>query len=130
MSKSDSTLKTTGTNALHALVFESSDIDPTNPLVAQFDLVNTNGTPCGTGTTGSTPCKVTVTIQPGQTLFVTWHLAYAKIGQNASAAGYPANNKCPGTEFISATGVISDTDTGDVLATCTATATGYLKFSK
>jgi hypothetical protein len=125
MSKSDATLVTNGTNALHVLVFQSGDIDPTHPLVAQFNEVNSNGTPCGTGTTGPTACKVTVTIQPGQIIFVTWHLAYAKIGQPAANAGYPANNKCPGTEVISATGIISDTDTGDVLATCTATATGY-----
>ena len=130
MAKSDPTLNTTGTNALHALVFASADIDPTTPLVTQFNLVNTNGTPCATGTTGPTTCKTTVTIQPGETVWVTWHLAYAKIGQNATAAGYPNNNSCPGTELISATGTISDTESAEVLATCTATATGYLKFSK
>lgn len=126
LTMSKSNLNTTGTNALHVMVFQSGDIDPSNPVVADFNLVNTNGTPCGTGGTGPTTCKVNVTIQPGETLFVTWHLAYSKIGQNVSAAG-GTGNKCPGTEVISATGIITDTDTGDLLATCTATATGYLK---
>jgi hypothetical protein len=124
MSKSDDTLVTTGTNALHAAVFQSSDIDPTQPLVSQFNAVNTDGTPCGTGTTGSTTCKSVVTVANGQTIWVTWHLAYAKIGQNISNVSPGA---CPGTEEISATCIVSDTDTTDQLTTCTAQATGYLK---
>jgi len=124
MSKSDDTLVTTGTNALHAAVFQSAAIDPTQPLVSQFDAVNTNGTPCGTGTAGSTTCKSVATVANGQTLWVTWHLAYAKIGQNISNVSPGA---CPGTELISASCDVSDTDTTDLLTTCTASATGYLK---
>ncbi len=124
MSKSDATLKTTGTNALHVAVFESGDLDPANPLVSQFDAVNTNGTPCGTGTTGTTTCKTTVTLGAGQTIWVTWHLAYAKIGKNVSTV---AAGGCPGSELIRATCTVNDSSSGDQLTTCTATASGYLK---
>jgi hypothetical protein len=125
MSKSDDTLVTTGTNALHAFVFESADIDPTQPLVGQFDAVNTNGVPCGTGTTGSTTCKSAVTIHAGETLWVTWHLAYAKIGQSTTSV---TAGLCPvGGDLISATCLVSDSDTSEVLTQCTSQATGYLK---
>jgi hypothetical protein len=127
MAKSDDTLVTTGTNALHAAVFESGEINPASPLVSQFDAVNTDGTPCGTGTTGSTPCKTTVTLGVGQTLWVTWHLAYAKIGLESSTV---APGACPGSELISATCTVSDTTATEQLTTCTAQASGFLKKQK
>lgn len=119
LSKTDSTLSTMGTNSVHAHVFESAQVSLSSPLVSQFDVVNTDGTPCGA--TGST-CKATVTVQPNQILWVTWHLAYAKIGQPSSTVSPGA---CPGTEIISATCTVKDGDTA--LTTCTALASGYLK---
>jgi hypothetical protein len=120
------TLMTKGTNALHAFVFGSGQIDPTQPLVGQFDTVNDDGTPCGTGTANPAICKSVVTVHAGETLWVTWHLAYAKVGQNTTSVTAGA---CPvGGDLIKAGCTVTDSDTGDVLSSeCPASANGFLK---
>jgi hypothetical protein len=105
-------LTNTGANSVHALTFAAGF---TQDLSA-FELVNSDGTPCGP----SGPC--TITVPAGQTLWVTWHVAWAGIG--GSTAGISAS--CPGNQPISAVGTLTDS-LSNVIGTCEADATGYLK---
>ena len=100
-------------NAVHAMVFNSEGfvVDVNN-----WDMVNQDGTPCGP----NGPC--TITVDAGMVLWVTWHLTFQGIG--SPSAGI--SDTCPGNVTISATGTLKDSS-GGTLATCTATATGYLK---
>ena len=63
----------------------------------------------------------TLNLPAGKTLWVTRRLQFSGIG--GSSAGM--TDICQGNVAISATGAPKD-NTGDVIGTCTATATGYL----
>jgi hypothetical protein len=99
--------------AAHAYFFDTAT-GFTNPL-ADWLFVNSSGQKCGP----SGPC--TITVPANNTLFVTWHLAWTGIGQNASVylTGC-ANANAP----ISATGQVVGTNIDD---SCTADAEGYRK---
>jgi hypothetical protein len=117
-------------NPLHVGVFTSAEIDPSNPLKSQFDLVNTDGVPCGTGSGGTSSCKTTVTLDPGDILWVTWHLTYANIGKKTSSL--TLSSACSETLLnddgtINATCTVRDSNDLSLLTTCTAAAQGYLK---
>ncbi len=105
-----------GANAVHAYTFDTSgftqDID-------SFNMVNNDGTPCGP----FGPC--TINVGEGDTLWVTWHLAYKGIGEQKPGAGY----SCPGHEPIGAAARLVDANnTVTVVAGgCSASATGYNK---
>jgi len=113
-----------GANSVHAMTFNSGGFTQN---ASSFDMVNTNGVPCGP----SGPC--TITVAAGDTLWVTWHLQYGPIG--TSANGLPdwgtvcpnptGASACDGQSAISATGTL--TNSSSTLYTCTASACGYLK---
>src|SRR5262245_15131316 len=100
-----SSLNSQGTNAVHALVFDSTGhaTDSSN-----FDVVNQDGTRCGPNTR---PC--TINVPAGKTLWVTWHLQPAGIGGSSR----DMSDICPGNVTISATGKLKDS-TGTVIGTC------------
>ena len=117
-----------GTNAVHAYVFESAALDPADPLVSQFDMVNESGVPCGSGDDNPAVCKSAVTINDGQIIWVTWHLEYSKIGTNANSLDL--GNTCSESVLsndgtIQAALVVKDGAT--ILASCDASAQGNLK---
>ncbi len=56
---------------MHVLIYDSGS------FTANFDDVNNDGTPCGP--TGAT-CKSPITVPKGQTLWLTWHVAYQWLG--------------------------------------------------
>ncbi len=85
----------------------------TDPL-ADWLFVNSSGQPCGP----SGPC--TITVPANDTLFVTWHLAWTGIGQNALGVNVGCANA---NAAISATGTV----TGGLTGSCTADALGYRK---
>src|SRR5262249_6720827 len=105
-------LTNTGANSVHALTFAAGFTQD----LSSFEMVNEDGTPCGP----SGPC--TITVPAGQTLWVTWHVAWAGIG--GSTSGISAT--CPGNQPISAVGTLTDS-LSNVIGTCEADATGYLK---
>jgi hypothetical protein len=77
-----------GANALHAYTFDTSGF--TQDL-ASYLMVNNDGTPCGP----DGPCAINV--GEGETLWVTWHLEYAHVGDIVDAG-----TTCPGSEEINA----------------------------
>ena len=105
-------LTNTGANSVHALTFAAGFTQD----LTSFEMVNENGTPCGP----SGPC--TITVPGGQTLWVTWHVAWAGVG--GSSLGISAS--CPGNQLMSAVGTLTDS-LSNVIGTCEADATGYLK---
>ena len=99
--------------AAHAYFFDTAT-GFTDPL-ADWNFVNSFGQKCGP----SGPC--TITVPANNTLFVTWHLVWTGIGQNAtSILTGCANANAP----ISATGGVIGTNISE---TCTADALGYRK---
>jgi hypothetical protein len=98
--------------AAHAYFFDTAT-GFTDPL-ADWLFVNSSGQPCGP----SGPC--TITVPANDTLFVTWHLAWTGIGQNASLINVGCANA---NAAISATGTVS----GGLTGSCTADALGYRK---
>jgi len=104
-----------GANAVHAYTFGPSGFTQS---VEAFDMVNNDGTPCGP----DGPC--TVHVGAGETLWVTWHLAYEGIGSSHPEAGY----SCPGEEEIEASVHLVNASTYlEVAGACTTNATGYNK---
>jgi hypothetical protein len=110
---SSSGLEPMGKNSVHALTFNSTAFTQD---ASSFDMVNHNGAPCGP----AGPC--TILVHAGDTLWASWHLEYSKTGTPASQI----SNTCPGNAGVSATATLKD-DSGNTLATGTATASGYLK---
>lgn len=110
-----SNLTPMGANSVHAYVFDTAGFSAN---LTSWELVNSNGTPCGP----SGPCTVNVPL--GKTLWVTWHLEYAKIGQPPTGL---SSDCATSTEMVGAACQLSDPDNGTVLAQCQATAKGYLK---
>lgn len=106
-------LTTMGANSVHALTFNATGFTAD---VSAFDMVNTDGTPCGP----QGPC--TVTVNSGDVLWVTWHLQYGGIG--SPSAGI--SNSCPGNQTIFAQLTLTEVG-GSEIGICGATATGYLK---
>jgi hypothetical protein len=107
-----------GANSVHVLIYNGSS------FTASFDDVNTDGTPCGK--TGAT-CKSAITVPAGQTLWLTWHLAYSFIGApaptgllNFASCGTPTAN---GT--ISMSAELKNGDGSVDLPCGPATANGY-----
>jgi hypothetical protein len=106
-----------GTNSVHALIYNS------NQFTANFDDVNTNGTPCGqTGTA----CKSPITVPAGQTFWLTWHVAYQWTG-SPLWPDIPSIGSCPlpsvhGTITMSA--LLQNADQS-VSITCAGSANGY-----
>ncbi len=99
--------------AAHAYFFNTAT-GFTDPL-ADWNFVNSSGQPCGP----SGPCPITV--PANNTLFVTWHLVWSHIGQNALWVNTGcANANAP----ITAKGEVIGTNIDD---TCTADALGYRK---
>ena len=98
--------------AAHAYFFDTAT-GFTDPL-ADWLFVNSSGQPCGP----SGPC--TITVPANDTLFVTWHLAWTGIGQNALSVNVGCANA---NAAISATGTV----TGGLTGSCTADALGYRK---
>ncbi len=121
-----------GANSIHAFTFNSTGFTQN---LTNFDMVNTLGQPCGQ----NGPC--TITVNSGDTLWVTWHLAYQWIGSVASTLNLPSfgilcpagstSATCSGYGAISATGSVYagnlSSPSGTPLNTCTASACGYLK---
>ena len=105
-----------GANAVHAYTFDTSGF--TQSLEA-FDMVNNDGTPCGP----NGPC--TIWVGEDETLWVTWHLAYAGVGLSKPAAG----TSCPGSEDIGAAVILVDPSDSltEIAGECSASATGYNK---
>jgi hypothetical protein len=104
-----------GANAVHAYTFGPSGFTQS---VEAFDMVNNDGTPCGP----DGPC--TVHVGAGETLWVTWHLAYDGVGSSHPEAGY----SCPGEEEIEASVHLVNASTyQEVAGACTTNATGYNK---
>lgn len=119
-----------GTNAVHAEIFASGAVDITTPLLSQFDMVNNDGIPCGAALTNPTVCKTDVTVEDGQTLWVTWHLAYENIGQRTTSLSLinacdEALHNDDGT--IRASCAVKDSGSGALLTSCDTSAQGYLK---
>ena len=99
--------------AAHAYFFDTAT-GFTDPL-ADWNFVNSSGVKCGP----NGPC--TLTVPANNTLFVTWHLVWTGIGQNALGVNTGcANANAP----ISATGGVIGTNISE---TCTADALGYRK---
>ena len=108
-----------GANSVHYLVY-----DQTQFTQNVFDNVNANGTPCGP--TGSTCTSVSV--PDGQTLWLTWHVAYQYLG-GTLWTDIPLLGACPapslhGTISMGATVTNSDPNF-PVSFQCTGTANGY-----
>ncbi len=105
-----------GANALHAYTFDTSGFTQD---VDSFNMVNNDGTPCGP----AGPC--TINVGEGETLWVTWHLAYGWIGSVKPGAG----DSCPGSEPIGAAASLVDaSNTATVVAgACSASAAGNNK---
>lgn len=106
-----------GTNSLHILIYDSTH------FTASFDDVNTNGTPCGQV---GTVCKAPITVPNGQTLWLTWHVAYSLLG-SVAPGDLPYFTSCP-LATLSGDNTISmqATLTGDLTLNCGAvTASGY-----
>lgn len=106
-----------GANSVHALIYNS------NQFTANFDDVNTNGTPCGQ--TGAA-CKSPITVPAGQTLWLTWHVAYQWTG-SPLWPDIPSIGSCPlpsihGTITMSA--LLKNADQS-VSITCAGSANGY-----
>ncbi len=108
-----------GTNSVHVLVYDASQ------FTANFDDVNTTGIPCGqTGTV----CKAPIVVPAGQTIWLTWHVAYQWIGSSLWP-DIPATLSCPlpslhGTITMSA---LLQNDDQSVSITCGTNANGYSK---
>ncbi len=96
-----------GANAVHAYTFDTSGF--TQNLDA-FEIVNHDGTPCGP----SGPC--TINVGKGQTLWVTWHLAYSGIGLPKPGATYLCETA---DEVI---GAVANTN---IAGACSTSAKGY-----
>lgn len=113
-----SNLNNKGANSVHALTFNSSGFTQDE---SAFDMVNEDGTPCGP--TG--PC--TIFVDAGETLWVTWHAEYAKIGTLASQTNLNStcSDTCSDDAKILATGTLSDSN--GTIGSCTASACAYLK---
>ena len=99
--------------AAHAYFFDTAT-GFTDPL-ADWNFVNSSGQKCGP----SGPCIITV--PANNTLFVTWHLVWTGIGQNAS--GYSTGCATANAD-IQATGQVVGTNINE---SCTTDAKGYLK---
>ena len=108
-----------GTNSVHVLIYDSTHV------TANFDDVNTNGVPCGS--TG-TVCKSTITVPNGQTLWLTWHVAYKFVGQPAPSD--LLNLSCPASPGVADATITMNATLTDVLGlnnlNCgPVTASGY-----
>jgi hypothetical protein len=106
-----------GANSVHVLVYNA------NQFTASFDDVNTNGIPCGQS---GTACKSPIAVPAGQTLWLTWHVAYQWAGSPlwpdiASLAACPAQS-LHGTIGMNA---LLENAEGTVSLACGGTATGY-----
>ncbi len=99
--------------AAHAYFFDTAT-GFTDPL-ADWNFVNSSGQKCGS----SGPC--TITVPANNTLFVTWHLVWTGIGQNASGYSTGCANA---TADIQATGQVVGTNINE---SCTTDAKGYRK---
>jgi len=115
-------LEPKGANAVHAYTFGPSGFTQNTEA---FDMVNNDGEPCGP----YGPC--TVHVGEGETLWVTWHLAYSGVGSEHPDAGdtcQEATEEQDAGEEIAAEVRLENAKTGaEVAGTCTATATGYNK---
>jgi hypothetical protein len=106
-----------GANAVHAYTFDTSGFTQN---VDAFNMVNANGTPCGP----AGPC--TINVGQGETLWVTWHLAYSRIGQSAPTAG----NTCEvANEEIGASAMLLNANDSQIIVAgeCSTSANGYNK---
>jgi hypothetical protein len=99
--------------AAHAYFFDTAT-GFTDPL-ADWLFVNSSGQKCGP----SGPC--TITVLANNTLFITWHLVWTGIGQNASGI---LTGCAYASAPISATGEVVGTN---IDQSCTADALGYRK---
>jgi hypothetical protein len=104
-----------GTNALHAMVFNSY-VTPLTP--EEFAQANANGIPEGADDTVSG-----VEVPDGSTLLVTYHLQWNGLG--ATVPSGCATNCPDANQLISVTGTVSGT--GISPEDCTAGARGYRK---
>jgi hypothetical protein len=105
-----------GAQSVHAATFSTGGAFL--PTLIDFDLVGSDGLPCGPWG----PCEVNVAAD--ETLWVQWHLRPSLVGGST----YGISSTCPGNRFISATATLWTGECeGDVVDTCTADASGYLK---
>jgi hypothetical protein len=107
----------TGTNSVHVLIYDASS------FIANFDDVNTSGVPCGTN---GAVCKTPITVPDGDTLWLTWHVAYNGLKLAAPLDLKPLS-ACPAVAISGdATISMSATLTGDItVGPCSASANGY-----
>lgn len=101
-----------GTNSVHVLIYDAAG------FTANFDDVNQSGIPCGNV---GIACKSPITVPAGQTLWLTWHVAYQWLGQpllsDIPAAG-TANCGVGSTHgTIAMSAVLSNAD-GSVTLSC------------
>jgi hypothetical protein len=112
-----------GTNALHAMVFNSY----TAPLTpAEFAFANANGIADGHDDIANNGGNG-VEVPDGSTLLVTYHLVWNGLG--ATVPGGCATNCPAANQLISVTGTVEDHKNNDAVIDqpCTAKAYGYKK---
>jgi hypothetical protein len=106
-----------GANSVHVLIYNGSQ------FTSSFDDVNTNGTPCGqSGTT----CKAPITVPAGQTMWLTWHVAYMWTGSTLWG-DIPSLLACSAQSLhgtISMSAFLTNADQS-VTVGCGGTANGY-----
>ena len=107
----------TGANSVHVLIYDASS------FIANFDDVNTSGVPCGTN---GAVCKTPITVPNGDTLWLTWHVAYSGLKLVAPLDLKPLS-ACPAVAISGdATISMSATLSGDItVGPCSASANGY-----
>ena len=112
-----SNMRPHGANAVHAFTFDTSGFTQDQ---AAFEMVNTDGTPCGP----SGPC--TISVGEGETLWVTWHLEYV--------TGVPVNPahgstcEAAAAEITASARLVQASDTSvEVAPLCGVQALGYNK---
>jgi hypothetical protein len=111
-----------GANAIHAYTFNGSGFTKS---ATNFDLVNQDGTPCGT----LGPC--TILVADGDVLWATWHGQYGEITKAVTDQLSACAETCTSTSSISVTGTLTDVTTSlhTSIGSCTASACGYVKKS-
>lgn len=111
----------TGANPVHFYVYGGSGFSQSAFLTAVA-----HGIACGGG--GLNSCKSPITVPAGQTIWLTWHIAYLHDG-GAIPAGLPSYGESCGlpsaSGTISVSGILSQS-TGSTVVTCgPTTANGY-----
>jgi hypothetical protein len=107
-----------GTNSVHVLIYDATG------FTASFDDVNKKGIPCGTV---GAACKSPITVPAGETLWLTWHVAYQWLGHalwgDIPAAGAAGCGLTSTHGTITMSAVLLNAD-GSVSLSCDTSANG------